>query len=295
MFNPFPWAAPAVVRRIIQVGELLHIRGGPSIVRLLAKLGVGRTAISITRLPTGERLYFPSVDPYWAPYLWGTRRYESDVECIFEYLADIPDKLLVDCGANIGYWTVRLSASRFGFTEFVAVEPNADLLPLLRRNIESNNVSCRIEAKAIAAKSGEIAYLKRTRDHAIASISEVGTPVETTSLDTLIHVHRKGGPAVVKLDVEGSEIAAIKGSQGVRHLDVIFIYEDWPRSGFPVTDFLLQSGYLVLSISLQGRVYEVTSLASALQFNREMNEAYGPSNFLACSAAVFDKFLRRST
>src|SRR5947209_9459624 len=117
---------PVLAAAIIRSTEALGVRGGPTLLRLMANAGLGRTSTSTVTLPSGKRICFPTLDSFWAPYLWGRRTYEPDVEAIFRRLAVITDKLLIDCGANIGFWTVRLSDPEFGFTRFVAVEPNPD-------------------------------------------------------------------------------------------------------------------------------------------------------------------------
>ena len=63
---------------------------------------------------------------------------------------------------------------------------------------------------------------------ATASLATTGRPVRTLALADLDVT----GPVLIKLDVEGAEVAAIKGAA---RMDAIFVYEDWPRSGMPVT------------------------------------------------------------
>ena len=275
---------------VIRSTQALGLRGGPSLLRLLSGAGVGRNSIATVALPTGQRMCFPSLDPYWAPYLWGGRAYEPDVEAIFRRLASVPDKILVDCGANIGFWTVRLSAPEFGFSRLIAVEPNPRLTPLLTRNVALNGIDCTIVSKAIAEEAGQIVHLAGTEHHAVASVSDHGVPVHTTSLDSLVTPDEADGRmVVVKLDVEGSEIAAIAGARRLSAGDILFVYEDFPRSGFPVTAYLLDNGYRLAGIAPGAEAQEIASLEDARRFNRETHSTYGPSNLLACSPRSFGK------
>jgi hypothetical protein len=110
---------------------------------------------------------------------------------------------------------------------------------------------------------------------AAAALASDGKPVKTLALADL----RVDCPAIVKLDVEGAEIEAIKGAG---NLDAMFVYEDWPRSGLPVTEYLLRNGY-----ALYG--FDMTPIASheeAFAFNKRTRETYGPSNFLATRTPI---------
>ena len=78
----------------------------------------------------------------------------------------------------------------------------------------------------------------------------------------------------MKLDIEGAEIAAIEGAQG---MDAIFVYEDWPKSGMPVTRYLLEQGYSLFGFDMT----PITTHAEAFAFNSRTTDVYGPSNFVA--------------
>ena len=43
-------------------------------------------------------------------------------------------------------------------------------------------------------------------------------------------------PCTDQADIEGAEMDAIQGAEG---MDAMFVYEDWPRSGLPVTRYPL--------------------------------------------------------
>jgi FkbM family methyltransferase len=285
---PAPSFVPLIAAWLIRATEKLGIPGGPSLLRLLQKTGIGAETISTVTLPSGERICFPSLDPYWAPYLWGRRVFEPDVEAIFHHLSRVPDKILVDCGANIGFWTVRMSNRRFGFARFIAVEPNPRLIPLLERNVALNGIDCTIAAEAIAEVAGLTVYLSGTEQHAAATLSDQGLPVRSTTLDVLLSpTYVDGSPIVVKLDVEGSEIAAMRGAGELAGADILFIYEDWPGSGFAVTQYLLTNGYSIFGIWPERSAEHIGSPGDAMQFNHATHPRYGPSNLLAGSPRAF--------
>jgi FkbM family methyltransferase len=229
------------------------------------------------------RLSFPSFDPYWAPYLWTGKEYEPDVQAIFRKLAPMPNKIFVDCGANIGYWTVKVSDPSLGFTEFIAVEANPALIPLLQENIRLNRIECDLFHAAISERAGEIVHLGGTEHHASASVGASGVPVPTVSLTSLLHERDTAGRMiVVKLDVEGCEIAAMRGAAGLADQDLVYIVEDWPRSGMLGTAFMLEHGYGVIGVAPDGSAKELQSVGDAIEFNSATTPRYQPSNVIGC-------------
>lgn len=280
----------ALAAGVVRGMERLRLRGAPTLFRLVSIVPRARETTSTIVLPSGCRICFPTFDAYWARYLWGAAAYEPDVEFILRRLGKVADKLLIDCGANIGYWTIRASEPEFGFTQFVAVEPNPRLLPLLERNVKMNGIACRIEPKALTSMPGEIVHLQGADQHASAMIGNSGLAVETTSLDALVTAEQlRDRLAVVKLDVEGSEIDAVQGARRLGSSDLIFVYEDWPRSGLTVTDFFLGNGYAVLG-AWPGRLPErIRSLDEAATFNRATHTIYGPSNLIAARPDLIER------
>lgn len=275
--------AEALAAGAVRATQALGLRGGATLVHLLASSGIGRGAVSRVSLPSGRRISFPSVDPYWAPYLWGRRVYEPDVEAIFRKLRKIPGKLLVDGGANIGYWTVHLSSPEFGFDRFIAVEANPALIQLIKENVEENAIRCEVVHAAIAAEPGLTVYLGGVQDHASAAIGESGIAVTTVTLDALVPAELGlVSMIVIKLDIEGSEIAAFEGARRLIHDGALFIYEDWPRSGFPNSVYVLDQGLAIIGVPPKGRPSRIRSLDELGNFNRATRTPYGPSNLVAC-------------
>ena len=284
--------ASTAARTIVRAFERLGLRGAPTLFGLVSRLPGAASSLSRVELPGGGRIRFATFDPYWARYLWGGEPYEPDVELILRRLGAIPGKLLVDCGANIGYWTVRASEPEFGVERAVAVEANPRLIPLLTDNVRSNRIPCEIVHAAIAEEEGRTVLLGHTEHHAVASVGSSGIPVPTVSLAGLIARHRRGGqPVVVKLDVEGSEIAAMRGAPAAGDVDVVYVVEDWPRSGMTVVAYLLEAGFAVVGVDPQARAERISSVEEAIAFNRRTTRVYQPSNFIACRADGLERVL----
>jgi len=164
--------------------------------------------------------YLPLRDAYQFACNRPNRHYRKEMKAFFAQFVSKND-LVFDVGANIGDYSeifVGLGA------RVVAVEPNAQLVPLLRRITPRNRVA--IECIALGSREGTaklylcgknyLATLSRDwisvaeRSQRFAGIKwseQVAVPVST--LDTLINKY--GTPQFIKIDVEGFENEVLAG------------------------------------------------------------------------------------
>lgn len=131
-----------------------------------------------------------------------------------------PGDCAVDGGANVGFLTI-LMARLVGETGHVySFEPGGNNLPKLAANIALNKLSdlnVTVIDKPLAAESGKVVTLHE-HDHPgynslwpdLSKETTAKRSVTTTTLEmTLLG---RPAPAVIKLDIEGSELAALKGT-----------------------------------------------------------------------------------
>jgi FkbM family methyltransferase len=267
-------AVASLAGRIVRTLEFFSLRGAPTLLRLLDKIPLFHDAMATAPLGN-NRMNFHAFDAYWCRYLWAGVPFEGDVAQIFRKLGK--GSVLIDCGANIGYWSVR--APEFGFTHVVAVEANRELIPVLRNNLELNGVASEVIHAAIYSTSGEQLFLDRTAAHAEGALGEKGMPVTSITIADIIEQHR-GSEILAKLDVEGAELAAIEGASGVDR--ITFVYEDFPREGMRVTEELLRRGFKVFGVAPSGEIRFIADAGEALAFNARFAIPRWPSNLVAC-------------
>lgn len=136
-----------------------------------------------------------------------------------------PGMVVVDIGANIGYYTL-LAASRVGRSgKVIAFEPSAHNCALLQKSVEANGFhSVQVYPFAVAEAEGIVGF---EMDDSNGSISR-GDPtscsqqVRAVALDTFL----KDEPCVdvVKIDIEGAEGRALAGMRGLieKHHPLVF-------------------------------------------------------------------------
>lgn len=126
-----------------------------------------------------------------------------------------PDDVLYDIGANIGL--VALHAAAICST--VAFEPDPATCARLERNCELNaRLSVDVRRIAVSDVNGPVTLFSDGIEGTSASLvhqrSEAGTAqVQARTLDSLATAKSAPLPTVIKLDIEGAEILALRGGR----------------------------------------------------------------------------------
>lgn len=163
----------------------------------------------------------PARDMVMTPQLVVYRQWEAQLSALLPRLCP-PGAVFVDVGANFGYFTCLLAArlGRETGSRVIAIEPNPDLLRLLRVNVDINwsGAPVRIEPLAVADTFGEMVLTipdDCSANGTLAPIEAVGRTLRThrvpvVRLDDLL----RDEPRVdlVKIDVEGFEPAVLRGA-----------------------------------------------------------------------------------
>ena len=171
---------------------------------------------------------FPYGDGYWSKLLNRSFSYENELDLLFQDSADV-DYTLLDCGANYGYWSVLVSSAPYGSHKAIAIEPSSQNFAKLANNAKINGNRFDAIKCAIGAARGT-ARLSGTKHEAfsIAGDQTDGEEVPVIALDNLIDDGKvaAGGKFLIKLDVEGVEIEAMKGGTRLLQGDSVILCEE---------------------------------------------------------------------
>ena len=219
------------------------------------------------RLNSDAVFEFPYGDGYWSKLLNRSYHYEDELELLFQDSADV-DYTLLDCGANYGYWSVLVSSAPYGSHKAIAVEPSSQNFTKLSNNAAINRNRFELMKCAIGAARGT-ARLSGTKHEAFSIAGDAGAggeEVPVIALDNLLDDGKisRDGKYLIKLDVEGVEIEAIKGGTRLLQGDSVILCEEHGADrSHSVSRFILEQTPLKLIVydPLSDRFETVTELS----------------------------------
>lgn len=140
---------------------------------------------------------------------------------------------IFDCGASVGQWSYKVS-NLFPGAQIVAIEPNNLVIEKAREQLKSVKPQVIIEQCAIGASQGKAFLNIWDNEHTKMSGSSLkdhvqGEPrnrmeVQIDTLDNICQRHRLT-PDLVKLDLQGGELDALKGARQILQNTEVIISE----------------------------------------------------------------------
>jgi FkbM family methyltransferase len=174
-----------------------------------------------------------------------------------------PGDITVDIGANIGYMTSLMAAKTGISGKVICFEPNPEVCPELEANIQSwyhekDWSQIELHSLALSNRIGEGVLripLQNRGEAALVAATDAINPSlrrHTVSLTTLDRFwqDRNDSIAVLKIDVEGHELAVFQGAKQLlsqRRIRDIF-FEDHCYYPSPATNFLEEQGYTIFRL-----------------------------------------------
>jgi len=142
-------------------------------------------------------------------------------------------KYIFDCGASVGHWSWEVG-KLFEDSQIIAIEPNPKITPITKSQLSKLSPTPIVEECAIGASNGTALLNIWDNDETKMSGSSIkdhvqGAPrekveVNLKTLDTISEEHNIQ-PTLVKLDLQGHELDALKGASNILKSTEVFIIE----------------------------------------------------------------------
>lgn len=149
-----------------------------------------------------------------------------------------PGSYFFDVGTNIGLMSVPVLRA-VPDVRIISFEPSPNTLPWLRRTIEHSHSSrWTLIPKAVGMEIGQVTFSLSKQENAAFDgikpthrVEEAGqVTVEATTLD---HEWKQLGcpnVSVIKIDVEGAELAVLRGARAIMESNRPFVLTEWNRN-----------------------------------------------------------------
>ena len=152
-----------------------------------------------------------------------TGRYEPNefswLQCVLK-----PGMTFLDVGANLGLYTLFASRRVSGNGRVIAIEPSSREMELLRKQVEQNSLgNVSLLSVALLDHPAEVVLLIASANHAghntlgafgYNTELENREKVRALRLDDVVESAQLKRVDVIKMDIEGAELAALRGAAG---------------------------------------------------------------------------------
>jgi len=240
-------------------GRLPYFRGKGRLLFWLLQLT--RNKVLPISLPDRSRILMTQQRPEALTCFWLGMDHPEFAKLYWQILCALPvGYSVIDAGAHIGYYAL-MAAHRLrqvGAGLVFAFEPHPINFADLQRNQQLNNMSNLILIqKAVADQTTQMRLFSSPLSgcHSLRQFPfhSNSYEIECTTLDDFMDTHKEAKIGLIKLDVEGAELPALRGAQRLIERDKPYIMyeevEDRDRAfGYEIKDlrsFLESLGYKI--------------------------------------------------
>ena len=236
-----------------------------------------------------------SSDTGLAPYLLMHGVFgEYETELVKEIVK--PGAVVIDVGANIGYFTLLFSHLAGEGGKVYAFEPDPKNHELLLKNLDVNKVgNTTAVKKALSNKTGKTKlFLDQLNlgDMSMAA-GNIDNPagfleVETITLDEYLAGEQEKRVDFIKIDVQGAEALVIEGAEKtIKTAKPKILLEFWPwglRNLGSDPEALLRRiegyGYTIKVLDVQNFVLKTQSVSEIMRLQKNRKDGRGFTNLL---------------
>lgn len=199
---------------------------------------------------------------------WSSAKDAADIR---EALRSMPKGgVMFDLGANFGYYSIKIATELRGDCCVYAFEPNPVTMERFRKNLQLNSSrGVHPQAEGLSDAPGRASVVDPPGHSGAAYLDQVIGPgpdisdsIHVTTLDLFCEQRNIDRIDLIKMDIEGAELRALRGGvETIRRLKPVILIELNPdtlgRDGCSVRDvvvFLEDLGYAIYNVRPRVRI-----------------------------------------
>jgi FkbM family methyltransferase len=168
-----------------------------------------------------------------------------------------PDDIILDVGANIGIFTLKVAKK---VKQVISIEPEPQNYYILQKNVKANKFSNVILLNYAVSDKEETVYFKNTGG--TASVSKTGKPVVAKSLDNILNELGNPKVTILKMDIEGYEGKVLSNFKSHKEIRQVVIETHSKDLTTEITSILSSWGLTVIDISKINRLRVLKNIIS---------------------------------
>lgn len=219
---------------------------------ILVRALPARPAGFAASLPLGVRVLLEYRGSVGLSEFMGGSFERPDLNAILRHVRK--DSVVVDVGANVGYFTMSMAKAVGPKGQVWAVEPSPENIVRLRQNMELNSLTNIILIEAALSDNDGSAALNMATDGAWNSLHPVYDPrrdahrtiqVTTRTMDSLWRENGSPKVSAIKIDVDGHQFEVLRGASDLLSQSRPYVMVEIvpPEQRQAVTAFLAGLGY----------------------------------------------------
>lgn len=183
-----------------------------------------------------------------------------------DYLKLNKNGIFIDAGANIGKYSI-LIGNKYPLAKIVAIEPDINACSFFKKNMKLNKLkNIKIIRKPVSSKSGRIKFyfdpktstknsMKKEEILRNLDFNDLQRKIKykwmtTTTIDNILKRYETKNVELIKIDVQGAELAVLKGAENtLTKFKPNIIFEAWDINSLnKISNFLTQMNYVITKI-----------------------------------------------
>ena len=223
---------------------------------------IGVHKLSINKLHNNALIYNYGKDDYISKSLVNFGTWEPNITSIFYNIIEKngTNNTVIDIGCNIGYYSL-ICAKHKNVSNVYSVDGNSKNITMMSLSCKRNELfNVNLFNNCISDK---VTYYKETNKEFVESIGNIGgmsfeesnniDGIISTTIDNLIDENKINNVLIMKIDIEGGELKALKGAVKTLNTNIVknIIIEVTPKfnnDGGNILNILKEANYIMYNI-----------------------------------------------